>query len=112
MADQQILGQLQGLNANAAAIVKALASAFVGNASAVSFTMSAAASKTVSCATVLAGSAILLVDTNASAATLQGSAKRLYPSAIIPGASFTVSTASGANAAGTEAFLVLVVNVA
>jgi hypothetical protein len=112
MADLQVLGQLQGLNSNASAIVKAIASAFVGNAAVVTFTMAAAATKTVSSSTVLAGSAIILIDTNAAAATLQGSAKRLYPSAIVPGTSFTVSTASGGNAVGTETFIALVVNVA
>jgi hypothetical protein len=35
---------------------------------------------------------------------LQGSAKALYISAIVAGTSFTVATASAANAAGTETF--------
>ena len=111
MADLQLLGQLQGANANLAAIVRALQNAFVGNAVTVPFTMAAAATKTVSSTAVLAGSAIILIDTNSSAATLQGSAKRLYPSAISAGVSFTVSTASGASAAGTETFTALIVNV-
>ncbi len=112
MADAQMLSKVDGVNKNLAAIVKAIAGAFVGNVATITFTMAAAASKTVSSATVQAGSAILLIDTNAAAGTLQGSAKRLYPSAIVPGVSFTVSTASGGNAAGTETFLALVVNVA
>jgi hypothetical protein len=111
MADAQMLSKVDGVNKNLAAIVKAIAGAFIGNTATVSFTMGAAASKTVSSTVVQAGSAIVLIDTNAAAATLQGSAKRLYPSAIVPGVSFTVSTASG-DAAGTEDFLALVVNVA
>lgn len=66
------------------------------------FTLAAAASTTVAQPAVKATSVVVFTPTNASAATLMGSAKALYVSAIVPGASFTVSTASGGNAAGTE----------
>ena len=66
------------------------------------FTLAAAATTTVANTDVQAGANIQLQATNASAATLQGSNKALYISAINPGVSFTVATASGASAAGTE----------
>ena len=66
------------------------------------FTLAAAASTVVTQPGVKATSVVVLTPTNAAAATLMGSAKALYVSAIVPGASFTVSTASGGNAAGTE----------
>lgn len=69
-----------------------------------SFTLAAAATTTVANTDIVGGSIVLLTPTNAAAATLQGSAKALYISAINAGTGFVVSTASGANAAGTETF--------
>jgi parallel beta-helix repeat protein len=69
------------------------------------FTLGAAATLVVSNANVVSTSKIALTPTNASAATLQGSAKCLYVSSISAGVSFTVATASAAAAAGTETFL-------
>src|SRR5262245_60796558 len=66
-----------------------------------SFTCAAAVTTTVTQTAVTAGSKIFIMPTNASAGTLQGSAKCLYVSARTPGASFAVSTASGVAAAGT-----------
>lgn len=67
-----------------------------------SFTLAAAASTVVADASVTTGSIIGLMPTNAAAGTLQGSNKHLY---ITPAAgSFTVSTAAGTAAAGTETF--------
>jgi hypothetical protein len=68
------------------------------------FTMPAAATKTVTDARINANAVILLQATNPSAGTLQGSAKALYVSAVASG-SFTVATASAAAAAGTETFV-------
>lgn len=68
------------------------------------FTLAAAATTTVTQPAVKANSIILWMPTDASAGTLQGSAKSLYVSTITPGASFVVSTASGGSAAGTETF--------
>ena len=66
------------------------------------FTMAAAATKTITDASVTTASFIVLTPTNAAAGTLQGSAKCLY---VTPGTgSFVVSTASAAAAAGTETF--------
>ena len=76
-----------------------------GNASVVgSFTLSAAATTVVTNANVTSTSKIILVPTNAAAATLMGSAKALYISARTAGTSFTVATANAVAAAGTETF--------
>lgn len=77
--------------------------AFSGRTLTGNFTLAAAASTVVSQTAVEANSVILLAPTNAAAATLIGSAKSLYYSKQ-PGTSFTVLTASGASAAGTETF--------
>lgn len=72
------------------------------------FTMAAAATKTVTDATVLSSSIIVLMPTNAAAGTLQGSAKCLY---VTPASgSFMVATASAAAAVGTETFAYAVLN--
>lgn len=72
------------------------------------FTMSAASSKVVTDANVSTTSFIVLMPTNAAAGTLQGSNKSLY---ITPAAgSFTVATAAGTAAAGTETFSYAVFN--
>lgn len=66
------------------------------------FTLAAAATTTVPQAATLSTSNIALTPLNAAAATLMGSNKSLYISARTAGTSFTVATASGAAAAGTE----------
>jgi hypothetical protein len=53
---------------------------------------------------VKANSVIQLTPANASAGTIMGSAKSIYISAIVAGTSFTLTTASGTAAAGTEQF--------
>jgi len=70
------------------------------------FTMSAAASKSVTDANCSSASYVVLIPINAAAGTLQGSAKCLYVTAA--NGAFTVSTASAASAAGTESFLYLI----
>lgn len=79
--------------------------AFQGRITFGTFTLSAAATTTVMQAAVQSNSSISLTPTNAAAATLMGSAKSLYISAVVPGVSFTVSTGNAANAAGTETFI-------
>lgn len=68
------------------------------------FTFGAAATAVVPEPSVRSNSIIPLIPTNASAATLAGSAKAPYVSSIIAGTSFTVSTANAAAAAGGETF--------
>lgn len=75
-----------------------------------SFTLSAAATTVVPNTEVTATSFPILIATNAAAGTLMGSNKSLYVSARTAGASFTVATASGVAAAGTETFSYILVN--
>jgi hypothetical protein len=82
----------------------ALVAAIKGRVTFGTFTLGAAVTTTVPQAAVQANSEISLSPTNASAATLMGSAKSLYISAIVPATSFTVATANTTNAAGTETF--------
>jgi len=73
-----------------------------------SFTMAAAATKVVTDTNVTATSIIILMPTNAAAGTLQQSTETLYISSISAGVSFTVATADGGSAAGTETFQYLI----
>lgn len=68
------------------------------------FTLGAAATTVVAEPAVRSTSIIVLLPTNAAAATLIGSAKSPYVSAKAVGVSFTVATANAAAAAGTEGF--------
>ncbi len=74
------------------------------------FTLSAAATTTVPNTSVTSTSIISLTPLNAAAATLMAGANSLYVSARTSGASFTVSTAGGGAAAGTEQFSYMLVN--
>ncbi len=65
---------------------------------------------TVNNANVLATSVILIMPTNAAAATLMGGLAHLYLSARTAGTSFKVTTADASAAAGTETFLYIVIN--
>ena len=94
------------------AIYQALTSLFVGKASVGTFTMPAAATTTVTDGNVKATSYVAVFPLNAAAGTLQGSSKCLYTAASATGGSFVASTASGGNAAGTEQFFYLVLNLA
>lgn len=75
-----------------------------------SFTLTAAPTTTVTQPGIKANSIVTLTPSNAAAATLMGSAKALYVSLLTAGASFTVSTANGTSAAGTETFSYTVIN--
>jgi len=110
MSDQAILQASQAITTNIAALTQALKAAFVGQASAGTFTMAASATKTVTNPNVLASSFVLPFALNAAAATLMGSTKALYT--VAGGGSFTAATASGGSAAGTEQFGYLVLNIA
>lgn len=119
MADQQgpvqnqasidtIVSLLQSMVSYLGDIVTAIDSAFprvLGT-----FTMAAASTFVVSSPTIAANSSVQITPRNAVAATLQSSSKSLYVSTISPGSGFTVATADGTAAAGTELFLFAVTN--
>ena len=69
-----------------------------------SFTLGATINTVVANVNATAASVILIIPTNAAAATLMGSVKSLYVSTKTAGVSFTVTTANGVAAAGTENF--------
>lgn len=93
--------KLDGITRNLSSLVKAFQGRLVVGTFAFS---SATASITIQQAAVKSTSFIFWSPTNAAGGTLEGSAKKLYISAVVPGTSFTLSTASGGNAAGTETF--------
>ena len=95
-----IVTQLQGINKN----LSNWARVFAGRTVFGSATLGAAATTVVPNAAVASTSKIALTPRNAAAGTLVGSAKSPYISAISPGISFTIATASGAAAAGGELF--------
>ena len=107
--DNAMLGQVKGVNQNLGALVQAFTTAFPLHSSTGSFTMAVAATKTVTDATIKAGSIVLLMPTNAAAAALMAGANSLYISARAAGASFTAATAGGGSATGSETFEYLAV---
>lgn len=105
-----MLGHAQGINSNLGALVQAFKTGFPLSAYIGTFTMAAAASKSVTDTHAKSTSMIMVMPTNAAAGTLMGSAKSLYITKAV--GSFTVTTASGAAAAGTETFDYIIVNTA
>lgn len=112
MADNSpgMMGQAIGVNKNLAELVKVMATAFPLHCSTGYFTMSAASSKVISDTNVKSGSIMLPMPVNGPAATLMASAHSLYVSARTAGTSFTVATADGVSAAGTEKFEYILVS--
>lgn len=101
-------GIIRQITAGNAALVAAIAAVFP-RITPGSVTLGAAATTVVTAPQITATSKITLTPTNAAAATLVGSAKSPYISARSVGVSFTIATASGAAAAGTETFDYLIV---
>lgn len=97
------------LGSDSTALIAALNALFLVRSTG-TVTLGAAATTVVSNIQVQAASIILLMPTNAAAGTLVGSAKSPYISARTVGTSFTIATASGASAAGTETFAYIIVN--
>jgi hypothetical protein len=104
---QGIIRQLTAGNSNTQLLVAAIQAAFPQIVKG-TFTCAAAASTSVPLTVISSGSRVLLQPANAAAATLIGSVKSLYIT-VTAGVGFTVSTANGGNAAGTELFGYLVV---
>lgn len=92
-------------------LLSSLVKVFQGSYVTGTFTLAGAATTTVTQPGVKSSASISLTPTNAAAATLMGSVKALYVSAITPGASFTVATANAVASAGTETFSYLIKNV-
>ncbi len=109
MADPDIIQVQRTRNQTLGAILNALLSRFPVQSSG-TVTWPAASSVTVADANVTADSRIFLQATNASAGTLVAGATSPYISARSAGVSFTVTTASGGAAAGTETMNYLIVN--
>ncbi len=103
---EDVVIQLKGIIAQLGAWVRAYNGRWVAG----TFTATAAATTTVTQPAVTATSFIVLAPTNASAATLMANATSLYISAKTAGASFAVTTANGAAAAGTETFSYIIFN--
>lgn len=69
------------------------------------FTLTAnSATTTVSQVSMVANGFPIWVPTNGTAALLEGSAKKLYLASVTAGTGFTLVTANGGTAAGTETF--------
>lgn len=101
-----VVTQLNAGNQILSAILQILTANFPKSIS--TFTMAAAATKVVTDTKCATSSAVILIPTNAAAGTLMGSAKCLY---VTPASgSFTVATASGVAAAGTETFSYVIYN--
>ena len=100
-----IVTALQGIIRQLTAIVSSKGRITQGT-----FTMAAAATTVVPQPAVKAISNIEIWPRNAAAAALMGSAKSAYVSAISPATSFTIATANGAAAVGSELFFYQVTN--
>lgn len=74
------------------------------------FTLAASSTTNVAFTAVVANSVIIPFQTNASAATLQGSAAAIYMASHTAGVGFAVKTANGSAAAGTEQFSFIATN--
>lgn len=109
MADSDSIIQFNAANKSLANISKSMSQIASAASSFGTFTLSAAATKTVSDAKATANSYPLCFPLNAGAATLQSGAHSLYISARAAG-SFTVATADGGNAPGGEQFLYVIYN--
>lgn len=95
------------LNQNISLLIETLQGIFRNSGT---FTWNGASATTVVANTgVQANSQVLLIPTNAAAATLMGSNECPYVSTRTVGTSFTLSTAAGTAAAGTETFFYVLI---
>lgn len=99
---QGIIRQLTALYTNGLTLIATISAIFPRTFGTI--TLAAANQTVVAQPAVKANSQIMLIPTNTAAGTLMGSSKSLYIKAISAGVSFTVGTADGTNAAGTETF--------
>lgn len=106
MADVNFDGvlKLQAITSMLGELIRAFKTAFPTKWSIGTFTCGAAASTVVADVNVTASSHVTLTPLNAAAANMVAGATSPYISARTVGVSFTVTTASGGAAAGTEQF--------
>lgn len=97
-----LVRELNIANRNMSALITTISGIFPRHTG--TFTCANAATTTVTDSNVLSTSVIHLTPTNAAAGTLQAGTTHLYISARTAETSFTVATASGASAVGTETF--------
>lgn len=95
-----IVTQLQGIVNQLSSLVTAWQGRMVFG----TFTLGAAATTVVPDTAARSNSVMIPFPTNAAAATLMAGVNSLYVSAFSSGTSFTVATAAGGLAAGTETF--------
>jgi hypothetical protein len=105
-----MLNQAKGLNQNMGQLINSLNATLGGKVKFGTFTCAAAASTTVSNSNVASNSFISWTPTTSYAGTLEGAATKLYISAIVPGTSFTVTTANGGSANTSCSFSYIIVN--
>lgn len=100
------------LNKNLATLLQAINTTLgaLGKVYSGTVTLGAAATTVVSNPNVAANSTILLMPTNAAAGTLVSGANSPYISARTADTSFTIATAGGGAAAGTETFQYVIIN--
>lgn len=97
----------KALNQNISQLIQVLQNIFRNTGS---FTWNTASATFVVTNTgVQATTQVLLIPTNAAAATLLGSNEYPYVSSRVVGTSFTLSTAAGTAAAGTETFFYVLI---
>jgi hypothetical protein len=109
--DIDMLAQANGLNANLGKLISVMQTRFALAAFTGSATLGAAVTTVVADTNVKAASVILLEATNASAATMQATAKNPYVSVKTAGTSFTIATADGTAATGGQIFSYVILNV-
>ena len=95
---------------SAAAAVSFPAPRWIANKSYGTFTLAAATSTTVANVNIYYTYSVILTPVNAAAALLMGSSKSLFVSSRVLNTSFTVNTADGTAAAGTEQFAYMIIN--
>jgi len=108
------ISALRAIVQNLSGLITAFAGLQDASGTVGSFTFAAAASVVVPNVNIRAGSLVFLTPLNAAAGTLVGSNESPYiaPADYLAGVSFTVRTAAGTAAAGTEQFAYRIVNVA
>jgi hypothetical protein len=111
MADTALIGQAAGVNKNLAELVGVIRTAFPLHSSTGTLTWAVAATKVVTDTSIKSGSIVLLMPTNAAAAAMVAGVHSPYVSARTAGTSFTLTTADGNAAAGTETFEYIAISI-